>query len=58
MVVSVFSNQYNQMHPILDPCDPSPCMNDGACRNPDGIYHCLCPAGWGGLICDISNHDM
>ena len=46
------------MHPLLDPCDPSPCMNNGACRNPDGIYHCLCPAGWGGLICDISNHDM
>nr|CAD7462187.1 unnamed protein product [Timema tahoe] len=28
------------------PCDPSPCLNDGLCRQVDSLsYECQCPPG-------------
>jgi EGF domain-containing protein/List-Bact-rpt repeat protein len=36
--------------PLIDPCDPSPCENDGACSS-DGS--CNCQSGFSGATCGV-----
>ena len=39
----------------VDPCESSPCLNDGRCNEiEDGAYLCYCSPGWIGKNCHIS----
>jgi hypothetical protein len=41
-----------------DPCDPNPCLNDGACSaNSDGAAECACADGWEGDLCDTDTDE-
>ena len=37
----------------FDPCDPSPCENDGVCMTFDSVFECYCVNGYHGKTCDI-----
>lgn len=39
--------------PVEDACEPEPCLNGGTCANVEGGYACACPAGFGGVDCEI-----
>lgn len=39
--------------PVEDACDPDPCQHGGTCANVEGGYACACPAGFGGVDCEI-----
>ncbi len=39
--------------PVEDACDPDPCQNGGLCANVDEGYACECPAGYGGVNCEV-----
>ncbi|XP_046564355.1 sushi, nidogen and EGF-like domain-containing protein 1 [Haliotis rubra] len=36
------------------PCDSSPCLNNGVCSNIGGSFSCQCPTGYGGETCEIA----
>ncbi|KAJ8041493.1 Hyalin [Holothuria leucospilota] len=39
-----------------DPCDPSPCLNDGTCFPLGGTnFFCSCPAGYSGDTCEVDD---
>jgi hypothetical protein len=41
-----------------DPCDPNPCLNDGACSaTSDGAAECACADGWEGDLCDTDTDE-
>lgn len=37
----------------LDPCNPNPCQNGGACADVGGTAVCTCTAGWTGPNCQF-----
>lgn len=38
-----------------DPCDPSPCLNAGACEASGDAATCVCPDGFSGDLCEIED---
>jgi hypothetical protein len=46
---------------ITNLCEPNPCKNGGFCcdkiwnGNQASIYQCICPLGWTGPVCDITD---
>ena len=36
----------------FDPCDPSPCENDGVCVQTGNLFECNCVNGYHGKICE------
>lgn len=36
-----------------DQCEPSPCLNQGSCKDHIGYYTCTCPPGFTGRNCEI-----
>ena len=41
------------MNHFLDPCNPSPCKNDGRCtRDGKGAFNCACINGYTGATCN------
>lgn len=37
----------------INPCDSSPCLNNGHCNNQDGSFHCNCEFGFTGPRCEV-----
>ena len=37
-----------------NPCDFSPCLNDGVCSSSGGVFRCECRFGYEGPICSNS----
>ncbi|KAJ8258866.1 hypothetical protein COCON_G00178780 [Conger conger] len=34
------------------PCDSHPCQHGGTCEDDGTDFSCICPAGWGGAVCE------
>ena len=37
---------------VIDNCSPSPCLNNGSCRNAPNRFTCECPKGYFGTVCE------
>jgi hypothetical protein len=53
--VGIFNFERVNKFPILEPCDPNPCHNNGTCRTTKGTppFFCECFQEWGGATCTI-----
>lgn len=39
----------------IDECATSPCRNGGECVDLIGKFNCICPLGYSGSLCEVSN---
>uniref|UniRef100_H3DNH7 trypsin n=1 Tax=Tetraodon nigroviridis TaxID=99883 RepID=H3DNH7_TETNG len=39
------------------PCEPNPCKNGGSCIRGDRRFHCACPDGYTGKLCETAPSD-
>ena len=40
----------------VDECAADPCVNGGVCEDGLGEFFCLCPAGFSGIISDVTHY--
>ncbi|XP_052080851.1 fibropellin-3-like isoform X2 [Mytilus californianus] len=55
--ISAINNKYICL-PFDAPCDVSPCLNNGICRNIVNDYRCMCPNGYYGDQCENKPCDV
>lgn len=39
-------------HKAQKPCSSHPCLHGGTCEDDGNDFSCMCPAGWGGTVCE------